>query len=142
MTFSWALSSTPVSVTGRKPTALVKIDSTDPTVSQANLTALMLILYGSAGVAPRLPLPDEVDTIMGTGVTTVTPAALAYVPGTHTITYLAQTGVRYYRVDTGVEILASIVLSVGQSLVVEARPAAAYNFPTTPTYVNRWGYVY
>lgn len=138
MTFSWALSSTPVAVTGRKPTALVKIDSTDPTVNQANLTALQTILYGSAGVAPRLPLPDEVETIMGTGVTVVTPAALAFVAGTGVITYAPQTGVKYYRVDNGVEITANVTVPAASTLVVEARPAAGYNFPTTPTYVNRW----
>lgn len=138
MTFSWALSSTPVGVTNRKPTALVKIDSTDPTISQTNLTSLMTILYGSAGVAPRLPLPDEVDSIMGTGVTVVTPAALAFVSGTGVLTYAAQTGVRYYRVDTGVEILANITVPTATTLVVEARPASGYNFPTTPTYVTRW----
>lgn len=139
-TFSWALSSTPVAVTNRKPTALVKVDSTDPTINQANLNSLMTVLYGSPGIAPRLPLPDEVDAILGTGVTTVTPVPLVYVPATKTITYAPQAGVRYYRADTGVEITANVVLATGQALVVEARPASGNTFPATPTYVNRWGY--
>jgi hypothetical protein len=125
-----------------KPTALVKIDSTDEDVSAANLAALELILYGSPGIAPRLPLPDEVDSIMGTGITEVTPDPLAYTAGTHTIEYVPQAGVQYYRTDTGVEILADVILGVGQSLVVEARPAATYNFPETPTYVTVWAYDY
>ena len=68
ITFSWEVTTTPVNVTGFKPTACVTIDSTkaDPTC----LVALEAILYGSdeggdgSGVAPRLPLPDEVKTVM------------------------------------------------------------------------------
>lgn len=62
ITFSWELTTTPVNVTGMKPTALITIDSTkaDPT----KLAALEAILYGSGENEPRLPLPDEVKTLM------------------------------------------------------------------------------
>lgn len=62
ITFSWEVSTTPVNVTGHKPTALLTIDSTkaDP----AKLTALEAILYGSEEAEPRLPLPDEIATLM------------------------------------------------------------------------------
>ena len=65
ITFSWELSTTPVNVTGFKPTACVTIDSTkaDP----EKLAALEKILYGSDepdATEPRLPLPDEVKTLM------------------------------------------------------------------------------
>ena len=70
ITFSWEVTTTPVNVTGAKPTASVVIDSTkaDP----AKLAALETILYGkdptnegsSDGVDPRLPLPDELKTLM------------------------------------------------------------------------------
>lgn len=63
ITFSWEVSTTPVNVTGGKPTASITIDSTkaDPTC----LTALEDVLYGDAdGDGPRLPLPDEVKTLM------------------------------------------------------------------------------
>lgn len=61
-TFSWEVSTTPVNVTGHKPTAFLTIDSTkaDP----AKLTALEDILYGKEQVEPRLPLPDEIATLM------------------------------------------------------------------------------
>lgn len=62
ITFSWELSTTPVAVTGMKPTASVVIDSrtADPT----NLAALEVILYGEdTPVRPRLPLPDEIITM-------------------------------------------------------------------------------
>lgn len=63
VTFSWEVSTTPVNVTGMKPTACITIDSTkaDPTC----LKKLEDELYGSEmGSSPRLPLPDEVKTIM------------------------------------------------------------------------------
>lgn len=57
--FSWDITTTPVPVTGYKPTSLIVIDSTvvDPT----NLTALLDELHGDAttGVA-NLPMPDDV----------------------------------------------------------------------------------
>lgn len=63
--FSWEINTTPVEVTGAKPTASLEIDSTksDPT----KLAALEKILFGSdegeSGTA-RLPLPDEIKTLM------------------------------------------------------------------------------
>lgn len=62
ISFSWELTTTPVNVTGMKPTAIITIDSTkaDPT----KLAALEAILYGSGENEPRLPLPDEVKTLM------------------------------------------------------------------------------
>lgn len=63
--FSFAVSSTPVSVTGHKPTAHIKIDSTDTDVDPAGLELLLDELYGrGATLTPRLPLPDEVDDLL------------------------------------------------------------------------------
>ena len=62
ITFSWELSTTPVSVKGFKPTASIVIDSTK--VDAEKLTALEAILYGSENVDARLPLPDEIATLM------------------------------------------------------------------------------
>ena len=63
ITFSWEISTTPVAVTGHKPTALVTIDSTK--VDAEKLAELEAILYGSDEPASeaRLPLPDEVAAI-------------------------------------------------------------------------------
>lgn len=65
ITLSWEVTTTPVAVTGAKPTALVTIDSTkaDP----AKLEALEAILYGSEDAEPRLPLPDEIAELMAEG---------------------------------------------------------------------------
>ena len=69
ITFSWELTTTPVSVTGHKPTASLTIDSTK--VDPGQLAELEEILYGKDptgpetedGVEPRLPLPDEIAEI-------------------------------------------------------------------------------
>ena len=70
ITFSWAITTTPVAVTGFKPTASITIDSTKADATK--LAALEAILYGTdagEGGTPeatvaRLPLPDEVATLM------------------------------------------------------------------------------
>ena len=60
--FSWEVTTTPVAVTGHKPTASIVIDSTkaDPT----KLADLEKILFGSTEADARLPLPDEIAEIM------------------------------------------------------------------------------
>lgn len=63
ITFSWEVTTTPVSVTGFKPTACITIDSTK--ADKAKLAALEAILYGSETEEARLPLPDEVAELMG-----------------------------------------------------------------------------
>lgn len=63
ITFSWEVSTTPVEVTGFKPTASLTIDSTK--VEADKLTALEKVLYGDGDTEARLPLPDEVLSIVG-----------------------------------------------------------------------------
>lgn len=64
ITFSWELTTTPVEVTGHKPTASITIDSTkaDPT----KLAALEKKLFGDEAAEPELPLPDEIATLFST----------------------------------------------------------------------------
>lgn len=64
ITFSWELTTTPVSVTGFKPTASLIIDSTK--VDPLDLKAIETILYGSAETEARLPLPDEIISLINT----------------------------------------------------------------------------
>lgn len=65
ITFSWELSTTPVSVTGFDPTASITIDSTK--ANPEKLAALEKILYGDTDTEPRLPLPDEIAQLMTVG---------------------------------------------------------------------------
>lgn len=62
ITFSWEFKTTPVNVTGFKPTANIVIDSTK--VDAEKLAALEKILYGDGETEARLPLPDEVASVM------------------------------------------------------------------------------
>ena len=66
-TFSWEFTTTPVDVKDHKPTSTVVIDSTK--VDKDKLAAFEAILYGTDGEGegkePRLPLPDEVATLLG-----------------------------------------------------------------------------
>ena len=70
---SWEMNTTPVSVTGMKPTSIITIDSTKFTqqTDKAKLTALENMLYGTdAGSGteatdPQLPLPDVVLSTLG-----------------------------------------------------------------------------
>lgn len=64
ITFSWEFNTTPVNVTGFKPTANITIDSTK--VDAEKLAALEKILYGDGETEARLPLPDEIAQIFTT----------------------------------------------------------------------------
>lgn len=67
ITLSWEVSTTPVNVTGHKPTASITIDSTKANATK--LAALEAILYGAAETEARLPLPDEIATLMAESAT-------------------------------------------------------------------------
>lgn len=62
ITFSWEVSTTPVAVNGFKPTACITIDSTKADATK--LAALEAILFGSESEEARLPMPDEIATLM------------------------------------------------------------------------------
>lgn len=60
---SWEVSTTPVKVTGMKPTATLEIDSTK--IDAEKLKKLEDVLYGNGENKARLPLPDEIKTLVG-----------------------------------------------------------------------------
>lgn len=65
ITFSWEVTTTPVNVTGAKPTACITIDSTK--ADKTKLVTLEAKLYGGDDTEAILPLPDEIKTIMAAG---------------------------------------------------------------------------
>lgn len=74
--FSWEYTTTPVPVKDHNPTALLTIDSTK--VDGTKLAALEKILYGSdeeGAEDPRLPLPNEVMSILAGATDTEVAAA-------------------------------------------------------------------
>ena len=58
ITFSWDITTTPVPVTGQKPTSLIVVDST--VVDPGDLAALEALLYGAGATPAALPTPDAV----------------------------------------------------------------------------------
>ena len=65
ITFSWEITTTPIEVTGYRPTACITIDSTKVNDS-AKMTALEAMLYGTTESAPTLPTIAQLLTIFGT----------------------------------------------------------------------------
>jgi hypothetical protein len=126
MTMSWELTTTPVAVSGYKSTAILTVDSTK--VNAARLADLETILYGAAGVNPRLPLPGEIITLIASGLTTSgTPTQPSYNATTDQITIPTVTGVEYF-ID-GIKRTNGSLVTITQNTIVRAYPAAGYKFP-------------
>ncbi len=102
ISLSWDVTTTPVEVNNYKPTASVTIDST--TVDATLLGTLEDILYGDVGVDPRLPLPNEIATLLAGAA----PSALALssiVPADDA---------------SGIAVTADIVMTFNNAIVSEA----------------------
>jgi len=99
ITFSWELMSTPVSVSGQKPTSIITIDARK--VSAENLATLTDALYGTTSNSSYLPLPDQVVSMFsGSAPTPITPqqltaAAPTFNASTGAVTITALTGVTW-----------------------------------------------
>ena len=65
MTLSWEFTTTPVKVTGHKPTALLVIDSRN--VDPGVMAKIEKVLYGDESKEASLPSPDEVLAIINAG---------------------------------------------------------------------------
>lgn len=62
MPFSWEFSTTPVPVTGYKPSAHLILDSTK--VAAAKMSAIEALLYGTEALPAELPTPDEIIALL------------------------------------------------------------------------------
>ena len=62
ITFSYEITTTPVNVTGYKPTACLTINSTK--VEAGKMQQLEALLYGAESADAKLPLPDEVINLL------------------------------------------------------------------------------
>ena len=128
ITFSWEVSTTPVPVTGYKPTACITIDSTN--VDPAKLAALELVLYGTVGVDPLLPTPDAVIAALTTTLSVVNLGSYAnqptYASGTHIVTLPSVTGVTW-RINGVVKTAgAQPAMTTGQSSYITASANTGY----------------
>ena len=129
ITFSWEVSTTPVPVTGYKPTAQMVIDSTK--VDPAKLTALEDILFGTVGDDARLPTPDEVIAIFGAGLVNVSLRAEANQPSfdeaTGVLTLPNVVGVQWVVDGEQVAAGAQPAVAAGEIVEVNAYALAGYN---------------
>lgn len=123
---SWDFTTIPVSMTGKKPTSVLIIDSTK--VDADDLAELEDFLYGTVGSDPSLPSPDAVRAIFAAALTEAIPTEPAFNSGTETITIPTVTGVIYKRMDTGATVAAG-ALVITADLVIKAVPAVGYKFP-------------
>ena len=140
ITFSWELTTTPVHVTGGRPTASITIDSTK--VNAESLAIFEEMLYGTVGMDPMLPMPDDVLGIFAGGQTQVMAENPAVNATTGVITIPTVTGVRYFRADTNATVTGNVsVTPAGTTLVIKA-------VPTNDTYVlaplsdNSWSFTW
>lgn len=128
ITFSWEISTSPVAVSGQKPTASMTIDSTkvDPT----KLAALELVLYGDTGVDPLLPTPDAVIAALTTTLIAVDLGVPAnqptYVAGTHIVTLPTVTGVTWKINGVTKSPGAQPALTTGQVAYITANANTGY----------------
>lgn len=138
LSFSWEITTSPVQVTGRKPTAILTVESTK--VPAVKLAQLEDILYGTVGDDPRLPLPDEVIAIFTTGVTNVNMALTANQPTyndtTKVVTLPAVTGVQWKVNGVNKAAGAQPALAPGATAEVTAHALAGYNLQGD----DRWVY--
>lgn len=134
--FSWDFDCTPVNVTDLQPTCLIVIDSTK--VDSGALSALETLIYGSDGVDPVLPAPDDVIDLFTESINRIdlTPASFN---GAHTVTIPSEAGVVYY-VDDVEHASGTFSLSADQTVVVTARALPTYVF-NTPV-VTSWLFTY
>lgn len=126
--FSWEFDTVPVNVTDLKPTSLIVVDSTK--VDADALADLETILYGSVGVDPRLPTPDEVIDLFEGTTTAVDLGTTGNYPtynsGTHVVTIPTVTGVTWKINGVDATPGAQPALSVGETSLVTAHAAAGY----------------
>lgn len=127
--FSWEFTTTPVPVTGRKPTSILTIDSMKS--DAADLASLEGILFGTVGDDARLPSPDEVIALFGAGLINVDLGAAANQPtynaGTHVVTLPAVTGVTWTVNGEERAPGAQPALTAGQTAEVQATAQSGYN---------------
>lgn len=123
ITFSWDVTTTPVPVTGMKPTATLVITSTE--VDPTALGELEDLLYGTVGDDPQLPTPDAVLALFAGSLTEATPTEPAMVANVITIPSI--TGVQYFM--DGELLTAGAQPAITEDKVVTAAPAPGYVFP-------------
>lgn len=127
--FSWEITTTGVEAASLdRPTSHLTIVSTE--VDAGDLTAFEDIIYGTVGADPRLPMPDEVESLFGT-FTAVNMNLSAnqptFVNSTGIVTLPAVTGVQWKVNGVNKAAGAQPAITVGQTSDIDATPLATYS---------------
>jgi len=69
ITFSWEVTTTPTPVEGYEPTSTMILNSEK--IDVLKMKAIEDILYGTSDLEPRVPLPDEIISILSSGAPVV-----------------------------------------------------------------------
>lgn len=133
-TFSWEISTTPAQVTGNnpitgkpfRPTSHLTIDSTQ--VAADRLKELEDILYGTPGVDPRMPTPNEVLAMISGSVATVRVVNPTYNASTKTISIPNVPGLVYE--INGSAVSGDVTITEDTVVVVKAAPGYKLEQPT------------
>ena len=128
---SWEVSTTPIPVSGYKPTATMTVDSTK--ISAAKLKKIEDAIYGTADTSSHLPLPDEIIALIE-GDDEVTPTAPTQ--SGNVVTIPSKVGVVYSIDDTPVT--GTYTLTANATVVATA--ADGYVFPVGAT--ASWNFIY
>jgi hypothetical protein len=134
--FSWEFECSPVAFEDAgnldlKPTAILTIDDTWSSVDSTKLASLLDIALGTVSDDPRMPTPDEVLAVFGSGLTTANLTHTAQQPSyndtTHVITIPTVTGVTWEIDGEAVTPGAQPALATGETAVVTAVADSGYN---------------
>lgn len=123
ITFSWEVTTTPVGVTGHRPTSIITIDSTK--VDSTALATLEDLLWGTPGTDPSLPLPDQVLAIFAGTVVEATATEPAF-DDVDEITIPSITGVDYVDLADPGTVLASGTYTITEDTFIQARAQTGY----------------
>lgn len=133
---SWEFTTTPVNVTGYRPTSIITVDST--TTDPDKLADLEDILFGTASDDPRLPMPDEVLALVTDGAVNVDLDLAANQPmfddPSGVITLPAVAGVQWKVGGVNKAPGAQPALVAGQQATVRATAQAGYNLEGDETW--------
>jgi len=132
ITFSWAITTSPVEIPDLKKSAMITINSTK--VDADALSDLEDALFGTVGVDARLPLPTEVMAFFSGTVSEVIPTEPTM--SMNDITIPTITGVVY---TINGETVSGIV-TIQEDVMVVAYPDAGYKFPDVVD--NDWYFEY
>lgn len=133
-TFSWEISTTPAQVVGNnpitgkpfRPTSHLTVDSTQ--VAADRLKELEDILYGTPGVDPRMPTPNEVLAMISGSVATVRVVNPTYNSSTKTITIPNVPGLIYE--INGSAVSGDVTITEDTVVTVKAAPGYKLEQPT------------